>query len=448
MVFESARIYPTATLTYVRIRVPSAADAGVSAIGTRLTRRARGATIGAAMRILDLNNGYSPDGGGIRVYHEEKLAYYARRGDHAYGLLVPGRRWRATREGAVTRYECPAVPIPGTSSRMVLRRGPIARVVADFAPDLVEIGSFDVLPGHVRRILAGRPAATVGFFHQDYPESYVRGPLARLGPRIADAVGRLAERHAARLYGGCTAAFGASDFAVGRLRELGVRRVLKTPLGVDAAVFSPARRSERLRADLGAVGGRRLVLFVGRLAPEKGVGLLADAYPLFRDPARLVLAVCGHGPLERRLAPFFAAHPEVRRLPFARDRVATAALLASADVVLSLGERETFSLVTLEALACGTPVLAGGTGGAGELVARAGGAPPIERSAAGLAAGVRGALELKDDATAARLRAFALAHHDWPAALDHLTNCYERVLAAYRTGDLSTLESSPASSGL
>ncbi|HWR98720.1 MAG TPA: glycosyltransferase [Candidatus Methanoperedens sp.] len=393
------------------------------------------------MRILDLNNGYSPEGGGIRVYHEEKLAYYGRRGDHAYALMVPGRRWKARREGAVVRYECPALPIPGTSSRMVLRAGPIARVIEDFRPDLIEIGSFDVLPAHVRRILCGRPVATVGFFHQDYPESYVRAPLARLHPRLGALAGRLAERHAARLYGGCTAAFGASAFAVGRLRELGVRRVLATPLGVDAATFTPERRSEALRAELGAVGGRRLVLFVGRLAPEKGIALLAEAYPRVADPSRFVLAVCGHGPFAGRLAPFFAARPEVRRLPFRRDRLSTAELLASADLVLSLGERETFSLVTLEAMACGTPVLAGGSGGAGELVAQAGVVPPFERTPAGLARGILGVLDLKDDATAARLRAFALGRYDWPRSLDHLHACYERVLAAFRSGDLASLES-------
>jgi alpha-1,6-mannosyltransferase len=392
------------------------------------------------MRILDLNNGYSPDGGGIRVYHEEKLAYYARRGDHAYALMVPGRRWAVRREGPVARYECPALPIPGTASRMVLRREPIARVVADFRPDLVEIGSFDLLPGHLRRILRERPAATVGFFHQDYPESYARAPLAHLHPRLGAFAASIAGRHAARLYGSSTAAFAASDFAVGRLRELGVRRILATPLGVDVATFSPARRSEGLRARLGAGGGRRLVLFVGRLAPEKGIALLAESYPLVADPARFVLAVCGHGPLERRLAPFFAAHPEVRRLPYLRDRAATAELLASADLVLALGERETFSLVALEAMACGTPVLAGGTGGAGELVRQAGLVPPFERTPVGLARGIAGALDLRDETSVARLRAFALGRCSWTGALEHLTRCYERVLAAHRSGDLAPLE--------
>jgi alpha-1,6-mannosyltransferase len=325
---------------------------------------------------------------------------------------------------------------------MVLRAGPIARVIREFCPDLVEIGSFDLLPRHVRGSLRGHSAATVGFFHQDYPESYVRAPLSRLNRRLGALLGRLAERHAARLYGGCTAAFGASDFSVGRLRALGVRRVLKTPLGVNTAIFAPERRSERLRAELGAVAGRRLVLFIGRLAPEKGIGLLAESYPLIADPGRFVLAVCGHGPRERALAPFFAAHPEIRRLPFRRDRLETAELLASADLVLSLGERETFSLVTLEALSCGTPVLAGGTGGAGELVARAGIGRSVERTPEGLARGILGALDLKSEETSARLRAFALGRYDWAAALDHLTRCYERVLAAYASGDLSTLEAS------
>jgi alpha-1,6-mannosyltransferase len=395
------------------------------------------------MRILDLNNNYSPRGGGIRVYHEEKLAFYAARDEHAYALMVPSTRRSVRRTGSATVYELPSVPIPGTSSRHVLRRRPVFEVLEDFRPDLIEIGSFDVLPRFVRDWVRGHPAATVGFFHQDYPESYVRAPLARISPRLGAALGRLAERHAARLYGGCTAAFGASDFALGRLRALGVRRLLKTPLGVDPETFSPARRSGRLRAELGAGDERRIVLFLGRLAPEKGIALLAEAWPRVPDRERLLLVVAGHGPMERRLAPFFARHPEVRRIPFRRGRCETAELLASADLVLSLGPRETFSLVTLEAMACGTPVLAGGEGGAGELVRQAGVVPPFDGGAGDLARAIAAAAAACGPAERARLRAFAAGQHDWRRAIERLTECYVRVLAAYRGGDLSALEEAP-----
>ena len=49
---------------------------------------------GAVMRLLDLNNSYSPAGGGIRVYHHRKMEYFSRSAEH---LLCPGRTLRRAR---------------------------------------------------------------------------------------------------------------------------------------------------------------------------------------------------------------------------------------------------------------------------------------------------------------------------------------------------------------
>jgi alpha-1,6-mannosyltransferase len=393
------------------------------------------------MRILDLNNSYSPDGGGIRVYLHEKLDYYRRHeGDHHYAFMAPSRRRHVIRDGNTSVYEMPSLPIPGTASRFVVRPGLITALIDDFRPDIIEVGSVEILPLYLRLILRRRPAATVGFFHQDYPESYVRVPVSKVNRRLGRLLGRLAERHATWLYGGFTATFASSDFSMGILRDIGVPRLIKTPLGVDTALFRPDRRSDALRRELGVDGRKPLVLFIGRLAPEKGIQLLAEAYPRIADPRRFVLAVAGHGPLEGKLAPFFAAHPEIRRLDYRKDRVGMAELLASADLVLSLGPRETFSLVTLEAMACGTPVLAGAGGGAAELVSAAGVTGPAGSTAAGLAKAIERELSVKTPAVSLKLRAFALDRHSWERVFDGITAAYEKVLGAFRSGDLGSLE--------
>jgi glycosyltransferase involved in cell wall biosynthesis len=98
-----------------------------------------------------------------------------------------------------------------------------------------------------------------------------------------------------------------------------------------------------------------VVLYVGRLAPEKNVGLAIETYRAMQregQPVRLV--VVGDGPLR---APLQRAHPDVLFCG-ALTGEALAAHYASGDVFLFPSETETFGNVTLEALASGLAVVA------------------------------------------------------------------------------------------
>jgi glycosyltransferase involved in cell wall biosynthesis len=125
--------------------------------------------------------------------------------------------------------------------------------------------------------------------------------------------------------------------------------------GVDTRLFSPARRSPQLRRDWGAADGEPVALYVGRIAPEKNLKLLAEAYAgmCTRVPeARLVMV--GDGPERGALA---ARHPGI---VFAGTRTGEdlAAHYASADIFLFPSLTETFGNVTLEAMASGLAVVA------------------------------------------------------------------------------------------
>src|SRR5258707_12674324 len=61
------------------------------------------------------------------------------------------------------------------------------------------------------------------------------------------------------------------------LEALAFERVVVVGRGVDTRLFSPARRSERLRAAWGCREGDTVVLHVGRIAPEKNLGLFVEA---------------------------------------------------------------------------------------------------------------------------------------------------------------------------
>jgi glycosyltransferase involved in cell wall biosynthesis len=135
--------------------------------------------------------------------------------------------------------------------------------------------------------------------------------------------------------------------------------------GVDVAQFSPRRRSEALRQAWGVEPGGRVVACVGRLAPEKNLGLLLEAFAAMRqvDPA-LKLVFVGDGPARDSL---HAACPDA---VFAglRSGEDLAAHYASADLFAFASLTETFGNVTIEALASGLPVLAFDTAAAGDWV--------------------------------------------------------------------------------
>jgi glycosyltransferase involved in cell wall biosynthesis len=146
-----------------------------------------------------------------------------------------------------------------------------------------------------------------------------------------------------------------------RLLADGVVRVEIWSRGVDATVFNPAHRDAELRRSLGLTPDDPLLLYVGRLAPEKNLGALLKAFAQLRAalPAgasdRLRLALVGGGPeaavLARASQPGVYVAGEQRGLVLSR-------WYASADVFAFPSLSETFGNVILEAQASGLPVVA------------------------------------------------------------------------------------------
>jgi glycosyltransferase involved in cell wall biosynthesis len=140
-----------------------------------------------------------------------------------------------------------------------------------------------------------------------------------------------------------------------RLQSQGYQRVEVVGRGVDTQLYTPARRDPELRRRWGVVAEDPVVLYVGRLAPEKNLPLALRAYAAMKArDARARLVVVGDGPQQRRLrrevpdAVFAGSHSGER----------LAAHYASADIFLFPSLTETFGNVTLEALASGLAVVA------------------------------------------------------------------------------------------
>lgn len=135
--------------------------------------------------------------------------------------------------------------------------------------------------------------------------------------------------------------------------------------GVDTTVFRPSER-ESTRIRLGA-GSEPLVVSVGNLVPEKGHDLIVAA--IARLPtARLV--ILGDGPERRALEALAQRLGVSARVAFVANmsQRELASFYSAADILALGSTREGWPNVLLEAMACGTPVVATDVGGVREII--------------------------------------------------------------------------------
>ena len=159
------------------------------------------------------------------------------------------------------------------------------------------------------------------------------------------------------------------------------------PNGVDLQPPRPATR-ERMRADLGIGPSHIVVMSVGRLSHEKGLGDLAGALHLLsvRDPEALRqmrVVLVGDGPDRSAIEDAFHGIPKSEPL-FLGRRLDVAELLAAADIFVLPSWHENLSNALLEAMAAALPVIATNVGGNTEVIERGSGILVPPRSPAEL----------------------------------------------------------------
>lgn len=135
--------------------------------------------------------------------------------------------------------------------------------------------------------------------------------------------------------------------------------------GVDVELFDPARRSTALRAQWGVSDDDPVVIYVGRIAAEKNIGLALRAFAEIQARCASVrFVLVGDGPLRAKLQRQYPAHH------FAGQQVgdALSAHYASGDIFLFPSLTETFGNVTQEAMASGLAVVAFRSAAAAEVI--------------------------------------------------------------------------------
>ena len=232
------------------------------------------------------------------------------------------------------------------------------RVATAFKPDVVHAQS-PFVAGLMARRLAQRTRTPLVFTHHTRFSDYGHylGPLARPGSAIVEAYLR-------DFWAGCAAIVAPGSELADEIRvRLGARpgpvvRVIPTGVDLDAIRALP---TPDLRAIAGWPPDAVVVASLGRLAPEKSMELLVDAFALAAgvDP-RLRLVLVGGGPSEpalrdRATQPGLAGRVHLSgQLP----RLDGISLIRGADLFAFASRTETQGLVLAEALSAGLPVVA------------------------------------------------------------------------------------------
>lgn len=305
------------------------------------------------MRVVIVTESFPPDVNGVAHCALQTARHLVDRGHHPL-VVAPAT---SAGPGPDAESPCPVIrvpslPLPGYPQvRVALPSRRVAAAITEHRADIVHLASPFILGvrGMAAAARLGIPAVAV---YQTDLAGYAR---TYVGAGEATAWRRIRSVHAA-----ADRTLAPSSAALGDLEAHGVPRVRLWPRGVDTERFRPEYRDEALRREL-APNGELIVGYVGRLAPEKQIELLAGTCGL---PGVRVVVV-GDGPSRPHLDEALPGAVFLGR----RTGDELARIFASLDIFVHTGPFETFCQTVQEAMASGVPVVAPAAGGPLDLVA-------------------------------------------------------------------------------
>jgi glycosyltransferase involved in cell wall biosynthesis/SAM-dependent methyltransferase len=420
-----------------------------------------------ALRVLmvsDVSPAY-PAGGGERMLWEQ-ARHLAARG-HAVRLLSRGDAAAATAPVERERVRIRHFPVERASIAGFIK-GSILGARRALATELA-VEPADVL--HVHQPLAGYGALTsragarlpsLYSFYSPAPLEYRSrggmtprhraGLVGATGTALLWAIERACLRRARLVHV-------LSDFSADQLWKLYAvprERIVRIRGAAATEHFRPAADRAAVRRSLGISPGRPLLLTVRNLEARMGLDNLLDAMALVtRRQPDVLLLIGGAGSLRRALETqvrVLGLEDHVRFLGFVSDDALPAYYQAADVFVLPTRELEGFGLVTVEALACGTPVLGTPVGATPEILQELGASLVLRGGTPELMAHDLDdflAAKERDPDAYARLRdacrEHVERHYTWARATTELERALESVATAAPAGVVASRPRAPAS---
>lgn len=281
------------------------------------------------------------------------------------------------RQGAKVRVYAPVVKNPAfepTGDLVGVRSAPIPnrpeyrvpfaipssarRDLKAFAPNIVHVSSPDPVGHQAVTWARNRRLPVLASVHTRF-ETYLRYYNMAWGEPVIEAILR-------RFYRRCDALVAPSESMAQLLRDQRMNYDISIwSRGVDREVFNPGRRDLEWRRANGIADDEVAVGFLGRLVMEKGLDVFSDTLDeLRRRGVKCKVLVIGQGPAREW---FEARLPGDSFVGFQQGPDLGRAV-ACMDVLFNPSVTETFGNVTLEAMACGLPVVAAAATGSQSLV--------------------------------------------------------------------------------
>ncbi|MFN4095350.1 MAG: glycosyltransferase [Sphingomonas sp.] len=323
------------------------------------------------MRIVDVNEYYSPTGGGVRTYLDRKMRIMAELG-HELIVIAPFHEDRVEdRPDGGRIYWVKSPPLILDRNYWLFNDpGAVTRLLDEIKPDVVENCS------------PWRPAWFIGdwqgdalkvfFAHNDNIGAYAQRWMEGVATpdRIEHMFGWYT-RYMDKFLGKYDAFVTNGEALAKRYRRRGLRVDAAMPLGIDRNHFSPDLRDEALRAsmlaqlDLPPEG--HLLIGLGRHHKEKRWPLVIDAVQAAGGDVPVGLMLLGQGPQSEALERQIGGNRHIRLFRPVYDRERFSRILASADALIHGSDQEPFGLVACEALASGLPLIVPDDGGCAEV---------------------------------------------------------------------------------
>lgn len=309
--------------------------------------------------MCDIVQFHSPISGGIRRYVGDKARLFASRDDIQHAVLIPGPDNRTWQEGNTTWVQMASPRMPGSRSyRLFLSKQGMHQFLEAFRPDLIEVADPYQSAWMALSWARARQVPLILFYHSDYPRAWHRTVEKYAGRPLAGISQALIGWYLRKLFTACDGLLVSTRKYERLWRDCSCIPVTRIPFGFDAAVFRPDTQQGLLRRHLPEQRrDARVLLYAGRLAREKRVGEVLDAFAILRSrDAGVELVIVGDGESRQRLRDHAAERRiPVTWLPFTDNRDTIAAYYSEASGFVHAGSYETFGYTVLEAAACGTP---------------------------------------------------------------------------------------------
>ncbi len=253
-----------------------------------------------------------------------------------------------------------SMPIPGRSEyRLPLHlTSAVKRDLESFAPNILHISSPDRVSRQAAAWARRRNLPVIASVHTRFETYFQYYNLSFIEPIMIAWLRKLYRR--------CDGLIAPSESFAQVLRQQRMNYDIDIwTRGVDKDVFHPGRRNTGWRKEIGVAGDTPVIGFLGRLVMEKGLDVFADTIDqLNRRNVTQDVVIIGEGPAGGW---FRSRLPNAKFVGF-QGGEDLAKAIASCDMLFNPSVTETFGNVTLEAMACGLPVVAARATGSASIV--------------------------------------------------------------------------------